>query len=41
MISNRWQLVLTATPHLHPPPFSKGRGDLSPWQATRLPYNTF
>ena len=29
MILSRWQLVLTLTPHLHPLPFSKGRGDPS------------
>ena len=27
MILSRWQLVVTPTPHLHPLPFSKGRGD--------------
>jgi len=30
MILSRWQLLLTLTPHLHPLPFSKGRGDPSP-----------
>ena len=41
MIFSRWQLVLTLTPHLHPLPYSKGRGNPSPGQATRLPYNAF
>ena len=40
MILSRWQLVVTPTPHLHPLPFSKGRGDPTRWQARRLPYNT-
>ena len=39
MILNRWQLVVTPTPHLHPLPFSMGRGNSSCWQAGRLPYN--
>ena len=39
MILNRWQLVVTPTPHLHPLPFSKGRGNSSRWQVGRLPYN--
>ena len=38
MTFSRWQLVLTLAPHLHPLPFSKGRGGPSPRQATRLPY---
>ena len=41
MMLSRWQLVLTSTPRLHPLPFSKGRGDPSPRQARRLPYNAF
>ena len=40
MILGRWQLVLTPTPHLHPLPFSKRRGDPDRWQARRLPYST-
>ena len=28
MILSRWQLVLTPTPHLHPLPFNKGRGEV-------------
>jgi hypothetical protein len=41
MILSRWQLVLTPTPHLHPLPFSNGRGDPSPGRRRACPTTCF